>query len=108
MSVSDYIQMYPSPKYVYTRFFWHAITREEQLAVLDWTRRWLFIEARTTRDAERNKYFPIHDRNYVNVSQLVQDLKERNFEIEFLEEGTGMSTYKNEDPHLVRVIAWKR
>jgi hypothetical protein len=43
----------------------------------------------------------------VSVSQLVTDLKDHGFQIVSLVEGTGLSPYRGEDPHLVRVIAHK-
>jgi hypothetical protein len=63
------------------------------------------IEARTTEDKKRNHIYT-HKRNYVNVPQLVQDLKDNGFQIIRLEEGE-FSPFKNENPHLVRVIAKK-
>ena len=96
-----------SPDYVYTRFFWHAIDRETQLAILKWTKKWLFIEARTTEDAKLPKHFQQHERNYVNVPDLVKDIKDNGFQIVSFKEGRGMSKYEEEDPYLVRVVACK-
>lgn len=96
------------PDYVYARFFWHAIDRKLQLAILKWTKKYLFIEARTTEDKKTKKVFENHKRNYVDVPQLVKDLKTYGFEIEYLKEGRGLSKYKKEDPYLVRVIAIKK
>lgn len=93
--------------FVYTRFFWHSITRQLQLAILRWTTGTIFIEARTTQDAELPKEFPPHDRNYVYVPQLVEDLKQNGFQIIQMTEGTGLSPYLQEDPFLIRVIAKK-
>lgn len=106
-SIEEYIEEFPSPKFVYARFLWHAITPKLQRQILDWTKEYIFIEARTTDDAHRPKVFPKHDRNFVDVSKLVKDLKDRGFQIIKLEEGTGFSKFKGEDPYLVRVIARK-
>ncbi len=105
--VSKYIKENKCNTDVYTRFFWHAIDRETQLNILKWTNNNLFIEARTIEDNGRKKVHDDHDRNYVDVPQLVKDLKDNGFQISFLKEGTGLSKYKDEDPHLVRVIARK-
>lgn len=102
--VLDYINTHECPPDVYTRFFWHAITREEQLAILDWVTERIWIEARTTEDKPKN-IIGAHDRNLVDVTQLKDDLKERGFSIHFEEEGTGLSPYKGEDPHLIRIVA---
>lgn len=105
--VENYIKEFKSPKNVYARFFWHSIDRELQLAILKWTSHYIFIEARTTDDKFRPKVFKKHERNFVDVAQLVKDLKDNKFQIIKLEEGTGFSKFKGEDPYLVRVTACK-
>jgi len=107
VSVKDYMKDNSSPKYVYTRFFWHAISREEQLAILEWASDYVLIEARTTDDEGRTKIYDDHNRNYVDVNKLVSDLKYHGFEIRYLAEGTNFSKMEDEDPHLVRVVAHK-
>lgn len=104
--VSKYMKVRKSPENVYTRFFWHAITKKEQLEILKWVKGMIFIEARTTEDRKLAKVFSPHKRNYVNVKSLVKDLKTNGFQILRLEEGY-FSPYKGENPHLVRVIAKK-
>lgn len=106
-SVQEYMKAAESPKCVYTRFFWHAIDRKTQLAILKWTKDTIFIEARTTEDKFKPKVFAKHERNFVDTAQLVKDLKHNGFKIMRLEEGTGFSKYKGEDPFLVRVVARK-
>jgi hypothetical protein len=105
--VNDYMKRAESPRNVYARFFWHAIDRKTQLAILKWAKHFIFIEARTTDDKFKPKVFDKHERNFVDVSQLVKDLKANGFRIVRLEEGTGFSKYKGEDPFLVRVVAKK-
>jgi len=106
-NILSYMRENQSPDNVYARFFWHAIEREEQLAILDWTKRTIFIEARTNKDKPKN-VIGKHDRKLVNVKRLLKDLKKYGFEVEHIEEGYGLSPYKGEDPHLVRVIAHKK
>jgi tellurite methyltransferase len=107
MTIKEYIAKYPSPQNVYARFLWHAIDDETQLEILDWTKGFIFIEARTTDDKKRTKTFGKHKRNYVNVAQLVADLKNKGFDIGFMQECTGLARFKDEDPHVVRIIAAK-
>lgn len=102
-----YIRLNDSPQAVYTRFLWHAINRKEQLAILKWAREFLFIEARTTEDIKTKKIFGKHKRNYVNVPQIVRDLKRYGFQIRWMAEGRGYAKYKNEDPHIIRIVAKK-
>ena len=103
--IENYMATFPPPDVVYTRFFWHSITRGLQLKILKWVKATIMIEARTTEDKKRNHIYT-HKRNYVNVPQLVQDLKDNGFQIIRLEEGE-FSPFKNENPHLVRVIEKK-
>lgn len=104
--VEEYIKENKSPNNVYTRFFWHAIPRETQLAILDWTKNRIFIEARTTKDKPKNLYGK-HRRNLVNIAKLSLDLTERGFSIKYCDSGQGLSPFRGEDPHLVRIIAEK-
>lgn len=94
------------PEYIYTRFFWHVISRDLQLKILKWVKGTLFIEARTTEDKPFD-IFGKHKRNLVNVPKLVKDLKDNEFEIVYLKEGKGLSKFRKEDPYLIRVIARK-
>lgn len=105
-NILSYIRANKSPENVYARFFWHAITREEQLEILRWTKNRIFIEARTKKDKPKN-IIGRHKRNMVDVNRLVKDLKDNGFEILHLEDGYGFSPFRGEDPHLVRVIAEK-
>ena len=72
MDVGEYIKTHKCNDNVYTRFFWHSIDRKLQLAILKWTTGNIFIEARTTDDKFRPKTFAKHERNFVNVVQLVK------------------------------------
>lgn len=107
MDVGKYMEKNKCNGDVYTRFFWHSIDKDLRLKILEWAQFNLFIEARTTEDTNRKKIFNDHYRNYVDIVELVKDLKENGFQIILLKEGTGMSKFKDEDPHLVRVIAKK-
>lgn len=105
-NILSYIQANKSPDHVYARFFWHAINRDEQLAILKWTKKRIYIEARTTKDKPKN-VIGKHKRNLVNTKRLEKDLLEHGFKIIHMEEGYGLSPFRGEDPHLVRVIAEK-
>jgi Methyltransferase domain len=101
--VNSFIKENESIDNVYTRFFWHAIDHETQLNILKWAQKNIFIEARTTLDQPKD-LFGKHQRNLVDVDQLVKDLTETGFKIDYIKQGYGMSRYFEEDPHLVRVI----
>ena len=102
--IQDYIRENESPSYVYTRFLWHSISNGLQKKILKWVRGTIFIEARTIKDKPEN-IFGKHKRNLVDVSQLIEDLLNNNYVIVYFDQGRGLSPFKGEDPHLVRVIA---
>lgn len=104
--VKQYIKENESPDNVYTRFFWHAIEPELQEEILKWTKKRLFIEARTTKDKPKN-IVGKHDRHLVDTKKLKKQLQEHGFSIVNFEEGTGFSPFEGEDPHLVRITADK-
>lgn len=91
---------------VYTRFFWHAIDHDTQLEILKWTKNHIFIEARTILDKPKD-LFGKHERNLVDPEVLKKDLIDNGFEISFFHQGYGMSKYFDEDPHLVRAVAFR-
>lgn len=102
--VGTYMKQNPSPQNVYTRFFWHAIERDLQLEILDWATGRIFIEARTTKDKPQN-VIGKHKRHPVDENRLKRDLTERGYTIIQWVSGIDMAPYKDENPHLVRVIA---
>lgn len=91
---------------VYTRFFWHSIDDDTRTHILKWTKKNLFIEARTTKDKPTGLYGK-HEHNLVDTKELKKSLEEHGFTIDYFHEGYGMSKFFDEDPHLVRVIAHK-
>lgn len=105
-NILSYIKANKSPDHVYARFFWHAINRDEQLAILKWTKKRIYIEARTTKDKPLN-VIGRHKRNLVNTKRLEKDLLEHGFTIQYMAEGVGWSPFRGEDPYLVRVVAEK-
>lgn len=106
MDVNEYMDIEESPDIVYTRFFWHSIDTETRIRILDWTKKKIFIEARTTEDKPKDIYGK-HDRNLVDVEELGIQLGERGFTVTHFEQGYGLSPYLGEDPHLFRLIAEK-
>jgi tellurite methyltransferase len=106
-NILSYIKENKSPDNVYARFFWHAIERKEQLEILKWTKKNILIEARTNEDKPKN-IIGKHKRKLVNPKKLYRDLIDNGFSIVYWHEGRGLSEFRGEDPHLVRVIANKK
>jgi len=68
-----------------------------------------YLEFRTGQDAEAEKEFGEHFRKYLDADIVIAEIEERGGQIEYREEGHGLAVYKNEDPHVCRLVAtWKR
>lgn len=68
-----------------------------------------YLEFRTGLDAGVEKEFGEHFRKYLEPDVVVAEIEERGGQIEHREAGYGLAVYKNEDPHVCRLVAtWKR
>jgi SAM-dependent methyltransferase len=97
---------------VYMRFFLHSIPVEVQELIFDEVSRLpsgylLALEFRTDKDALQPKVYGEHYRRYIKPSSVIESLERRGFKIDFEEEGTGLSPFGEEDPHLARILARK-
>ena len=100
---------------IYLRFFLHSITEETQRALLDGIHAQaepgdaLAAEFRTEQDKDSEKVYTKHYRRFQNGPAFGVELAER-YDYELLEEveGRGLSPYRDEDPHLYRVLARRR
>jgi SAM-dependent methyltransferase/tetratricopeptide (TPR) repeat protein len=99
---------------VYLRFFLHSIDEDTQDALLDGLTGTLpgfriFAEFRTKQDEATSKVHGDHFRRYIDEQQFASKLERRwGFKVEHLESGHGFSPYRDEDPHLARIIAQLR
>jgi len=98
---------------VYCRFLLHAITQDREDTLLHWSYNILppggriMIETRTIEDEKLLKHYDNHLRRYVNTDELRIKLQSLGFTIIHEHQGTGLSPFKAEDPHLARFIAEK-
>lgn len=97
---------------VYGRFLVHALQTQGRhnffdLAALALSKGGhLAIEYRTINDrGEQHAFGEQHFRAYLEPSLVTGELMERGATIEHCEEGYGLAIYKDEDPHIARVIA---
>lgn len=108
--------------YAYSRFTIHAIGRTQAQLLIGNVYRGLrqggrfFIETRSVHDplygkgryVERDAWFyDFHYRRFIRMEELVEDLRQQGFRIEYAEEGQGFAPYGNEDPPVIRVVAVK-
>ena len=96
---------------IYARFFFHAISEEEEdllLAALSQCLRsgaMCFFEFRTERDAAGDKRFGSHYRRFINIDRFVENaIVGGTFECFYQVEGQGMAKYFEEDPIVGRVF----
>jgi hypothetical protein len=100
---------------VYCRFFLHSITLGTERLLFATLRELMPVgsllaaEFRTDEDQYLPKVFGTdHYRRYINCAEFMKRMREvYGFEVAFEKQGTGLSPYKKEDPHLCRVVATK-
>jgi tellurite methyltransferase len=99
----------------YSRFLLHSLDQQQEddfIAALDKNLKSgdrLYLEYRSTKDAEMPKVFGNHYRRYVDSENLLDSMsQELNFVIDYTITGQGMAKYKNEDPFVTRIIATKK
>jgi len=95
---------------IYSRFTFHSITNEQQQLFLSSIipNSFLCIETRSIKTKHIEKvYGDNHYRNYTNKDDLIDMLKQHNFDILFIVRKYNFAKYKNEDPICIRVICKK-
>ena len=96
---------------VYARFLLHALEPEGQRNVFDFARDVLrdggrfHCEFRTGKDRGERHVFGEHFRSYPEPEAVVTALEAAGAAIVHHEEGHGMAVYKDEDPHVCRLVA---
>ena len=96
---------------IYARFFFHAISEEEEELVLAALSQCLrpearcFFEFRTEKDTQGDKRFGSHYRRFIDIDRFVEKaIMGRPFECFYQVEGKGMAKYLEEDPFVGRVF----
>jgi cyclopropane fatty-acyl-phospholipid synthase-like methyltransferase len=104
--------------YIYMRFFIHAISLKDEKKlfenVLGLIKKngSIFIEYRTNHDPlsqkgkifKDNISFTDHYRRFIDSEKFSKRLLSRGFEIKYFKEGFNLSKYKNENPHIARMV----
>lgn len=65
----------------------------------------LYLEFRTGEDANEPHVFGEHFRRYMSGDDVVAEVESYGGSIEHREEGRGLAVYKEEDPHVCRLVA---
>jgi len=108
--------------YAYSRFTIHSINKNQEQLLLQRVFSSLrpggkmFIEVRSVHDTlfgkgqqlEHNAWFyDNHYRRFIVLDELVAELENCGFLVEYAKESTGFAPYGNEDPAVIRVVAAK-
>ena len=99
------------PHVIYGRFLVHALEDAGRLNLWRFaetalrTGGKLYLEFRTGEDENQPHVFGEHFRKYLAPATVVAELEERGGRIEHREEGHGLAVYRDEDPHVCRIVA---
>ncbi len=100
-----------TPVDLYARFTMHALNypgRHNVLRLAGMALRsggLLFLEFRTPRDRDRPHAFGEHARRYLGPGAVVSQIEAAGGRVVFRTEGTGLAPFKDEDPHVCRIVA---
>ena len=121
----DFVQMdyskHEGVDVIYSRFTLHAISQEEENAVIDKAYRLLpagglfLIEARTVKDPlcgegepqGNNAFVTDHYRRFIDSQTVIRNVMNLGYEVLFFVEKNGLSVYKEDDPVLMRIVLKK-
>lgn len=97
--------------YLYSRFFQHSITDDEQDRMLEIVSSisdqsvTAYFEFRNDKDRDTQKVFGNHYRRYQSTTHFMELLARYGFQLTYSVEGRGYAKYFDEDPYVSRVIA---
>ena len=104
-----------TPVVIYARFFFHAITEQEETITLEALSDHLpsgarcYFEFRTSKDEKTHKHFRDHYRRFVNLDAFVaKALRRGTMDCIYTVEGQGMAKFDEEDPFVGRVHLRRR
>lgn len=103
---------------IYARFFLHTINSREEDIFLNLLKKIsnkktiVALEFRTTKDKlfkkgkkiSKNESITDHYRRFVDVSNFQNKLKKINFKIIYFKQSVNLSNFKNDNPHLCRIV----
>jgi hypothetical protein len=99
--------------YIYSRFFQHSLTEEEESAMFSAINNLtvknikMFFEFRNDKDERNGKVFGGHFRRFQSEISFINKLESFGFLIKYKISGHGFAKYRDEDPEITRVICEK-
>lgn len=120
LSIKD-LPLERAPRYIYSRFFLHAIDNISATAFLSWATSaidadgYLFIECRSDKDPmfgvgekiSDNEYVNGHYRRFINLKSLIAELDDLGWSVVYCSESSNLSVVKNDNPVLIRLVIKK-
>ena len=104
-----------TPLVIYARFFFHAITEDEETAILDTLSNHLplgarcYFEFRTKMDEKTPKHFSGHYRRFIGLDMFARKATAKGtMNCIYTVEGRGMAKFNEEDPFVGRVHLRRR
>jgi tellurite methyltransferase len=110
-----------APRYIYTRFFLHAIDKISATTFLSWASSaidaegYLFIECRSDNDPmfgvgvrlSDDEYVNGHYRRFINLKALVSEVDGMGWSVVYCSEASDLSVVGNDNPVLLRLVLKK-
>lgn len=96
---------------IYSRFTFHSISNEQQQKFIESipTSKYVAIETRSNKSSNVQEYYgKEHYRNYTDITYIHELLTSNGFKILYSIESDGLAKYKNEDPQIIRILAYKQ
>lgn len=117
----DQFDLKRAPKYIYSRFFLHAVNKSTASAFLTWATKvivddgYLFIECRSDKDPmfgvgeklSADEYVNGHYRRFINLSALIDELDGLGWSVVYCSESSDLSIVNDDNPVLIRLIVKK-
>ena len=88
---------------IYSRFGLHAFDENTENFILDKSN-YIFLEFRAKED---NAFVPDHYRRRIDGNKFLQKVIQKNFTIIYYCKSKGLAPYKNYDPIIIRIIAYR-
>ena len=101
-------------KLIYSRFFLHAITENQELDFWSLINKiskkgdCMALEFRTEKDKKLTKSTPDHYRRFVSTSKVISKALNIGYTCEYQVEGFGYAKYKNDDAYVSRLLLKKK
>ena len=92
---------------IYSRFFLHSISNKEISELLKKIKKNSFFVAEFRVKGDEPVIYKNHKRNLIDMTWLLIELDKNNYSINYCKVGRGLAKFKQEDPLVGRIVAYK-